>query len=72
MTAPALRPATGGVRGGPGQMRGGPTSASSKLTEYFHVAFTTPADPGAIIVTGAFTDGGRSAAPAPIASEPAP
>ena len=36
----------------------GPAPASSGRTEYFHVASVNQAGPGAIIVTGAFTDGG--------------
>ena len=48
----------GGPWGGPGGTWGGSAPASSDRTEYFHVASTTAAGPGAIIVTGVFDDGG--------------
>jgi hypothetical protein len=58
----------GGAWGGPGGAWGGPfgpggawggsAPASSGRAEYFHVASTNQAGPGAIIVTGVFNDGG--------------
>jgi hypothetical protein len=54
----------GGTWSGPGGTWGGPDGtwasapAPSGLTEYFHVASTNEAGPGAIIVTGVFNDGG--------------
>ncbi len=42
----------------PSGMWAGPAPASSRWAEYFHVASTSPAGPGVIIVTGAFSDGG--------------
>jgi hypothetical protein len=47
-----------GMWHGPSGMWDGPARAFSRWTEYFHVASTNPAGPGAIIVTGAFSDGG--------------
>lgn len=48
----------GGAWGGPGGAWGGSAPASSGRAEYFHVASTNQAGPGAIIVTGVFDDGG--------------
>lgn len=48
----------GGAWGGPGGAWGGSAPGSSGRTEYFHVASTNQAGPGAIIVTGVFDDGG--------------
>jgi hypothetical protein len=48
----------GGAWGGPGGAWGGSAPASSGRAEYFHVASTNQAGPGAIIVTGVFNDGG--------------
>ncbi|HJY96479.1 MAG TPA: hypothetical protein VJ371_16125 [Streptosporangiaceae bacterium] len=48
----------GGPWSGPGGPWGGGAPDSSGRTEYFHVASTKAAGPGAIIVTGVFTDGG--------------
>jgi hypothetical protein len=48
----------GGVWGGPGGAWGGSAPTSSGRAEYFHVASTNQAGPGAIIVTGVFNDGG--------------
>jgi hypothetical protein len=42
----------------PSGMWAGPVAASSRWAEYFRVASTSPAGPGVIIVTGAFSDGG--------------
>jgi hypothetical protein len=47
-----------GAWGGPGGAWGGSAPTSSGRTEYFHVASTNQAGPGAIIVTGVFDDGG--------------
>lgn len=43
---------------GPGGVWGGTAPTSSGLAEYFRVASTNQAGPGAIIVTGVFNDGG--------------
>jgi hypothetical protein len=48
----------GGPWAGPGGPSGGGAPDSSGRTAYFHVASTKAAGPGAIIVTGVFTDGG--------------
>ena len=48
----------GGTWGDPGGTWGGPAPASSGLAEHFRVASVNQAGPGAIIVTGAFNDGG--------------
>jgi hypothetical protein len=48
----------GGAWGWPGGAWGGPAPGSSGRTEYFRVASTNQAGPGAIIVTGVFDDGG--------------
>ena len=48
----------GGDPFGPGGAWGGSAAASSGRAEYFHVASTNQAGPGAIIVTGVFNDGG--------------
>lgn len=52
------RPGPSGTWDGPSAMWDGPAPASPKRAEYFQVASTSPAGPGAIIVTGAFSDGG--------------
>lgn len=48
----------GGTWSGPGGTWGGVAPASSGRTEYFRVASTNAAGPGAIIVTGVVNDGG--------------
>ena len=48
----------GGAWGAPGGAWGGPAPAASGRAEYFHVASTNQAGPGAIIVTGVVDDGG--------------
>ena len=52
------RAGLGGMWDAPHGMWAGPAPASSRWAEYFHVASTSPAGPGVIIVTGAFSDGG--------------
>jgi len=55
---PSTRAGPRGMWGGTSSVWPGPAPGSPGRAEYFHVVSTNPAGPGAIIVTGVFSDGG--------------